>query len=231
MVKIEIALAPFKVGDKVIVKGYEKMGEDEVICVFKTYNGDIKYKTKNHLNTHYFMEDSLTRVGKSNKKENMRKQTKIIDLNPKLVGERKVQLVIPHDWEIKEENGGIFLQDKRPQYPKTYEECCDVLNRTSPIIADVEGYKWVLLINFQKLLVCRDAYWKIAGEQLGLDKPWKPDWCNENKLKYCMECSFGTIDKTVSIVKGCFLAFLTEEMRDAFYENFKDLIEQCKELL
>ena len=27
------------------------------------------------------------------------------------------------------------------------------------------------------------------------------------------------------------LAFPTEEMRDAFYENFKDLIEQCKELL
>jgi hypothetical protein len=27
------------------------------------------------------------------------------------------------------------------------------------------------------------------------------------------------------------LAFPTEEMRDTFYENFKDLIEQCKELL
>lgn len=64
MEEIEIALAPFKVGDKVIVKGYEKMGEDEVICMFKTYDGDIKYKTKNHLDTHYFMEDSLTRVEK-----------------------------------------------------------------------------------------------------------------------------------------------------------------------
>jgi hypothetical protein len=27
------------------------------------------------------------------------------------------------------------------------------------------------------------------------------------------------------------LAFPTEEMRDAFYENFKYLIEECKELL
>ena len=27
------------------------------------------------------------------------------------------------------------------------------------------------------------------------------------------------------------LAFPTEEMRDAFYENFKELIEECKELL
>ena len=27
------------------------------------------------------------------------------------------------------------------------------------------------------------------------------------------------------------LSFPTEEMRDAFYENFKDLIELCKEFL
>ena len=53
----------------------------------------------------------------------------------------------------------------------------------------------------------------------------------ENKLKYCIEWSFGTIDKTVSIVNGCFLAFPTKKMRDTFYKNFKDLIEQCKELL
>ena len=69
MEEIEIALAPFKVGDKVIVKCFEKMGEDEIICVFKTYDGDIKYKTKNHLDTHYFMGDSLMKVEKSNKEE------------------------------------------------------------------------------------------------------------------------------------------------------------------
>lgn len=69
MEEIEISLAPFKVGDKVIVKCFEKMGEDEIICVFKTYDGDIKYKTKNHLDTHYFMEDSFTRVEKINKAE------------------------------------------------------------------------------------------------------------------------------------------------------------------
>jgi hypothetical protein len=31
---------------------------------------------------------------------------------------------------------------------------------------------------------------------------------------------------------GCrLLVFPTSEMRDAFYENFKELIEECKELL
>ena len=32
-------------------------------------------------------------------------------------------------------------------------------------------------------------------------------------------------------IQRCILAFPTAEMRDAFYENFKELIELCKELL
>ena len=53
----------------------------------------------------------------------------------------------------------------------------------------------------------------------------------EDKLKYCIECSYGTIDKTVKFVWSRILSFPTKEMRNVFYENFKDLIEQCKELL
>lgn len=131
-------------------------------------------------------------------------------------------LNVHKDYEIKEIEGKFKVIKKQPQYPKTYEECCEVLAYEGG--ATVIGYDAVLLNSFQNLKLCRDAYWKIAGD-------WKPDWCNENKLKYCIACSFGTIDKTVSIVNGCFLAFPTKEMRDAFYENFRELIEQCKELL
>lgn len=136
--------------------------------------------------------------------------------------------------KITKVDNGMLVEfvKKQPQYPKTYEECCEVLwFRLGDNIDNIEGYKSNLLEQLQILLICRDAYWKIAGEQMRLRKLWKPDWCNENKLKYCIECSFGTIDKTVSIVNGCFLAFPTAEMRDAFSENFKELIEQCKELL
>jgi hypothetical protein len=37
--------------------------------------------------------------------------------------------------------------------------------------------------------------------------------------------------KWVQKTNNTILAFPTEEMRDEFYENFKYLIEQCKELL
>ena len=142
--------------------------------------------------------------------------------------EGKCGYVIPDGYEFDSIKQGfqteIIIRPIKPQYPKTYEECCQHLGCDDKLNVGE-------LIPFQQLVNARNAYWKIAGEQIGLDKPWEPDWCNENKLKYCIECSFGTIDKTVSIVNGCVLAFPTKEMRDAFYENFKEEIEQCKELL
>ena len=111
----------------------------------------------------------------------------------------------------------------------TIEECVKLLGVDFRL--DMDSYKRKLMANFYRLILCRDAYWKIAGEEMGLDKLWEPDWCNEDKLKYCIECSYGTIDKTVESVWNCILSFPTEEMRDVFYENFKDLIEQCKKLL
>jgi hypothetical protein len=122
-----------------------------------------------------------------------------------------------------------FLTPKS-QYPKTYEECAKLLNT---YCGSIGGYNWKLLSYFQQLLICRDAYWKIAGEQMGLGKPWEPDWENTSpgNLKWCMSYSGNYIEFDQYKHKHHILAFPTEEMRAVFYENFKELIEQCKELL
>ena len=112
-----------------------------------------------------------------------------------------------------------FLTPK-PKYPKTYKECCDALGLNT-MDNDAQGYKGDLIIRFQELIIARDAYWKIAGD-------WKPDfmYCD----LYCIGYNGNVI--TWKMQGGCrFLAFPTAEMRDAFYENFKDLIEAVKELL
>lgn len=240
MEEIEIALAPFKVGDKVIVKGYEEMGEDEVICVFITYDGDIKFKTKNHLDTHYFMEDNLIKVGESNKEETM--EEKITNKANKTIFEgnaqscnimndiiKKIKIDIPKDYEfVGIDDNKIVLTLKQPQYPKTYEECCEILDILGNI--NIEGYKKELLLSLQKLLICHSAYLKIAGEQMGLGKPWKYD-ISKDEFSYAISYQYGYIQKNGIRHKNAILAFPTEEMRDAFYENFKVLIEECKELL
>ena len=118
---------------------------------------------------------------------------------------------------------------EKPKYPKTYEECCKILDWNQRDY-DRVGYKSDLLCKLQVLLLCRDAYWEIAGEEMGLDKPWEPDWNNVSD-KHCIYFVSGEIWLTECQTRQCTLAFLTKEMRDAFYNNFKDLIEKCKELL
>ena len=118
------------------------------------------------------------------------------------------------------------------QYPKTYEECCSILNLPhSGLTIDVPLHYSPTLIYLATLLVCRDAYWKIAGEQMGLGKPWKPDWESENTPKYTISQAKNKIRFLKVHEYNHILSFPTAEMREVFYENFKYLIESCKELL
>ena len=66
---------------------------------------------------------------------------------------------------------------------------------------------------------------------MGLGKPWEPDWSDYENIKYIIGGYDGEIGKDQNHHIHKILAFPTEEMRDAFYENFKELIEICKELL
>ena len=154
----------------------------------------------------------------------------------------KVELILG-DYEIKKEDGHIYLVKKQPQYSKTYEECCMIigfcpttLKWDNPFNINSDTHPYIkhldnLIERFQKLLVCRDAYWKIAGEQMGLSKPWEPDWLNVEQDKFVLYIHNNVICSNRFSLGNNVLAFPTEEMRDAFYENFKELIEQCKELL
>ena len=129
------------------------------------------------------------------------------------------------------------LEKLKKEYPKTYEECWKVRFEVDgeTILEEfhnVSGYYSESLGALQKLLCCRDAYWKIAGEEMGLDKPWESPMPSLFETVHCIR------RKNNKIIKGSYrggkseiLEFPTEEMRDVFFEDFKDLIEQCKELL
>lgn len=136
----------------------------------------------------------------------------------------EVELDLANKFKIVLKQGKYYAVRFRPQYPKTYEECmCKLGISQSCKESEVIGYKSELLSQFQQLLICRDAYWNIAGG-------WKPDWDNcEDKFCITIFKNKPHFDDSQYINRT--LAFPTEEMRDAFYDNFKSLIEQCKELL
>ena len=144
-----------------------------------------------------------------------------------------IKYYFPDGYEfVDTDDTGVYLKPIKPKYPTTYEDCCKILNiRCEKNYA--QGYKCGLITKFQELFIARNAYWKIAGEELGLNKSWEPDWTDFNEERYGL---YTQANKIVLDAYGggdvnCILTFPTEEMRDIFYENFKDLIEQCKELL
>jgi len=155
----------------------------------------------------------------------------------------------PEGYQFKDENGNVInatkivLEKKKTEYPKTYEECCKILGLLNVDLcfnadyrsfdASKEQWKRLGLMNqFYQLLICRDAYWKIAGEEMRLGKPWEPNLLDDNQPKFVLANWDGNIEgRDYSTNRNYILTFPTPEMRDAFYENFKEEIEICKELL
>lgn len=240
---------PYKVGDKVQHKGATSCGSVFEIKKMQWVNNDVEYTIKRL----YYNNDYTTCTAKDlqpYKKETMEDKGTLvqIDLTKELCVADEVEVILG-DYEFILKDGKTYFIKKKPQYPKTYEECCNalmgktdfqdyslLLTKLSTKINEANSISSepphiTLINNFYKLLICRDAYWKIAGEQMGLGRLWEPD--SKNIVHYIyysiydneIQVSFGNLfDNEI-------LAFPTAEMCDTFYENFKELIELCKELL
>ena len=215
---------PYKVGDKVrfsdsntpftISRIWWDNNASELICTLEEQDIDVS-----SVDLQPYKEETMEEKGTSVE----------IDLTREMCVADEVEVILG-DYEFVLKDGKPYFVKKKPQYPKTYEECAKVLLERASVRNDI-GYKGDLLIALQRLLVCRDAYWKIAGEQMGLGKPWEPDWLNTEQDKFVLYTHNNVICLNRFVLGHNVLAFPTAEMRDAFLENFKDLVELCKELL
>lgn len=237
---------PFKVGDKVFL--YDNITEGCVTGMeWDEDKGTVKYCVYTSSECWCDVKDLLKwnnvdlveRHYMNNMEE--KDKAKAPDIKGEDYSGKRFGYKIPDGYEFDVVvDGKIFLKPIKPKYPTTYEDCCKVLGisyraQLSYTYPDVErGNIYLtkekhLLDAFMKLRICRNAYWKIAGEEMGLDKPWEPDYRYRNEY-YSIYYNGFSIIQSNSFEAHTFI-FPTEEMRDAFYENFKDLIEQCKELL
>ena len=127
------------------------------------------------------------------------------------------------DYEIEVRDGKTYAVRKKSVFPKNYEECCQHLGCDDKLSVGE-------LIPFQQLINARNAYWKIYGEEMGLGKSWEPNWTTFEGMPAIFRFRYNIVCDTIKDYH-CLLVFPSTEMRDALYENFKDLIERCKELL
>ena len=230
---------PFKVGDRVRIPEYEsevridKMYWDGYEIQYEVYTDEVETYSADELNQ-WNESNNKSKTKMNNTQESLLKKNSITISS--LCYEDEVELNFGCEYELIERNGKHILIKKKPKYPKTYDECCDVLNIPNDeryIDIDIPLDYNKVLEAFTELLICRDAYWKIAGKELGLDKPWKPDFTNNDEVRYDIYTIANKVEKDFCGVgdANMILTFPTEEMRDIFYDNFRKLIEQCKELL
>lgn len=210
----------FKVGDKIT------NGKENYIISHIAYNKYIVEDNLGEYDTLYF--------DTQNDWELLRE--KVIATNEPF--EKETEWSLPDGYIFKDENGNVInatkivLEKKEKEYPKTYAECCNLLG-CKPIVgfAGLDDNEEDLYGKFIALKRCRDAYWKIAGEEMGLGKPWEPDWSDNYQKKWTINFYQNEINLTNGPNVHFVLAFPTEEMRDAFKKNFDKDLEFCKELL
>ena len=223
---------PYKIGDKVDYIKYddEECSVYEIVGMMWT-GATIEYTLDS------FGFTCLTKDIRLHKENNMNKNKIFKSLNVETYlkvwdeTENGLEVCVAEGYEMIEKNGQFYIVKQKTKYPSDYDECCEVLNTHLSNVTRPIGWKENLISKFQELIICRDAYWKIAGDEYQLGKPWEPDWTNNYQKKWIINFYQGEINLTTGSNAHFLLAFPTEEMRDIFYENFKKLIEQCREFL
>lgn len=151
------------------------------------------------------------------------------------------EIIIPQGWEIdKVEGNKVILKESKKELPKTWEECITKVKDLECIdsngdidevdfnfgiiydhVNDIPKGLGKPVLALMQLLVCREVY----------RQGWKPDWTNTNENKYCIINNFNKIETSINASISKVLSFQSEEVKDKFLENFKDLIKEAKELI
>lgn len=224
---------PFELNDFVyyqnrLYKVYGKVWDSNSECI--KYNLEDEYK--NDCNGISVNDLSVTLNYKSSSDVWIPCDFTICNSKRVAFSEDKTELILKDNFEIVVEDGKTFVVRKQQIYPRTYEQCCDIVgafNHSELVYKITDGYDCpydTLLLDklnsYRKLLICRNAYWKICNYQ--------PNW-NDDSVKYYIQYSGNDLIKDEVEYGNKILAFPTSDMRDVFYDNFSELIERCKDLI
>lgn len=159
---------------------------------------------------------------------------------------KEMKIQVPEGYEIDREKSTfesiVFRKVEAEELPKRWEDLKIIkgffvngeseikeINETRDKILAIEGNRNVFptkeeaeaCLALAQLCQLRDRY----------NDGWKPDWKNEKELKYVIEIFWDNIVKREYENRYKVLAFKTEELRDEFLENFRELIWVAKPLL
>lgn len=149
-------------------------------------------------------------------------------------------VTIPEGYEIDKEASTfeyIVFKEIKKQLPKSWEELEHALGYYTDSASNIMKYCGAPAIPNKNIFATEEqAEASIALAQLSqlrevYRQGWEPDW-TDSSIKYCItRYKDNTLARDAYTSNHHFLAFQSVEVRDEFFVNFKDLIEQASPLL
>jgi len=155
---------------------------------------------------------------------------------------KELKIQVPRGYEIDKENSTfekIVFKKVEKELPKCWEELGEIkgwyVDSFSDIMpcdkgdTDKDNDKNIFptieeaeaCLALAQLCQLRDRY----------NDGWKPDWEDDNQFKWNIHVFKDDIYTMANLFVKKVLVFKTEELRDKFLENFRNLIETAKPLL
>ena len=157
--------------------------------------------------------------------------------------EKTITFNIPKGYVIDKENStdtNIVLKLAKSTRVRTWEEYCKkmkgeisyYINPSSSITISIFGNSPFLSeFETEEEVKAFEAYSKLIKLRKQWIGEWQPNWANESQKKYVI-CNYaGIVAKDLLFSTGHCLSFPTLEMRDEFFDCFKDYLEQAKDLI
>lgn len=158
--------------------------------------------------------------------------------------EKTITFNIPKGYVIDKENStadNIVLKLVEPSRPKTWKEYCEKMKgKSSYVFVDSTnkvcssrfiGEPFLAQFEDKEDAEAFAAYSKLLKLRKNWIGNWKPKWANDYQKKYII-CNYSDIvAKDTMITASHGLSFPTQEMRDEFFDCFKDYLEQAKNLI
>ena len=158
--------------------------------------------------------------------------------------EKTITFNIPEGYVIDKENStntNIVLKLIEPTRVRTWEEYCEKMRSKTSYYPD-KTYYTITSSHFGSMPIVSEFDNKEDAEAfaalsklLKLRKDWvgewQPDWTDMNQLKYTIVNQRNRVVVCTNDRSCRSLSFPTPEMRDEFFDCFKDYLEQAKTLL
>lgn len=133
----------------------------------------------------------------------------------------------PNKYEMTSDDNGNIVLKAKISLPQTFDDCCNILN-AHPSATPASGYATEELGDLERLLICRDAFYKAIG--FDIEKDFLMKWKNAY-VPIISKNDDGNICRKSGYAQLHLLPFPKTEDRDYFFEKFYDYIDKCKKFI